>query len=177
MRLRRLSLLALVGVGAVVAACEPDNIPDLTAPAGYTLDLRTTPTTATLGTAAADSATGVRVFTAVHNTAIADTTLQRLGIVASGLTYTMRFQDPADTLKFNFGPLTGSSQTATRLTGNLYGRYAPVAIAATPGLYTFLIRRNRTTSASAGTANVIVEFTDVNNGNQLLADTIRVTAN
>ena len=176
MRLRRLSLLALLGAGAVAAGCEPDNNPDLTAPGGYSLDLRTTPATVTLGTMPFDSTTGVRVFTAVHNTAVADTAKQRLGLLSGGLTYTMRFQNPADTLKYNFGPLSGSGQTANRLTGNLYGLYSPVAVTATPGLYTFLIRRNRTTTASQGTANVIVEFNDVNNGNQLLADTIRVTA-
>ena len=154
----------------MAAACEPDNSPDITAPGGYTLDLRTTPASVTLGTAATDSSTGVRVFTAVHNTAIADTTLQRVGVLSGGLTYTLRFQDQADTLKFTLG-------SATRLSGNLYGLWSPAAVSATPGLYNFNIRRRRTTTASQGTAAVIVEFTDVNNGNRLLADTVRVTAN
>ena len=154
----------------MAAACEPDNSPDITAPGGYTLDLRTTPASVTLGTAATDSSTGVRVFTAVHDTAIADTTLQRVGVLSGGLTYTLRFQDQADTLKFTLG-------SATRLSGNLYGLWSPAAVSATPGLYNFNIRRRRTTTASQGTAAVIVEFTDVNNGNRLLADTVRVTAN
>ena len=154
----------------MAAACEPDNSPDITAPGGYTLDLRTTPASVTLGTAATDSSTGVRVFTAVHDTAIADTTLQRVGVLSGGLTYTLRFQDQADTLKFTLG-------SATRLSGTLYGLWSPAAVSATPGLYNFNIRRRRTTTASQGTAAVIVEFTDVNNGNRLLADTVRVTAN
>lgn len=177
MRLRRLPLLALAGVSVVAAACEPDNTPDLTAPGGYTLDLRTTPATVTLGTTAADSTTGVRVFTAVHNTVVADTAKQRLGVIAGGLTYTIRFANPGvDSLKFAFAPTAGSS-TVSRLTGNLYGRWAPAASTTVPGLFFFNVRRLRTTTASQGTANVIVEFTDVNNGNQLLADTVRVTAN
>lgn len=171
MRLRRLPALALLGAGTLAAACTPDNAPDITAPRGYTLDLRTTPATVTLGTTAADSSTGTRITTAVHNTAVADTTRQRLGVLAGGLTYTVRFQDPAaDTLKFAFG-------SATALTGNLAGRFAPAAVTATPGLYNFNIRRRRTTAASSGTANVIVEYTDVNNGNLTLADTVRVTSN
>lgn len=169
MRLRRLPALALLGVGTV-AACTPDNVPDLTAPAGYSLDLRTTPATVTLNPVAADSATGVRVTTAVHNTAIADTALQRLGVLAGGRTYTVRYADPADSLKFTFTNAPG-------LTGNLAGLFAPAAVTATPGLYNFNIRRRRTTAASAGTATLIVEFTDVNNGNRILADTVRVTSN
>ena len=170
MRLRRLPLLAaLAGAGAVVAGCEPDNSPDITAPGGYTLDLRTTPATATLNPVAADSSTGVRVTTAVHNTAVADTALQRLGVISGGLTYTVRFQNQADTVKFTLG-------NATRLSGNLYGLWSPAAVAATPGLYNFNIRRRRTTADSQGASAVIVEFTDVNN-NVTLADTVRVTSN
>lgn len=169
MRLRRLPALALLGAGTV-AACTPDNSPDLTAPSGYSLDLRTSPATVTLNPVAADSTTGTRVTTAVHNTVVADTALQRVGVLGGGLTYTVRFETPADSLKFTFGNATG-------LTGNLAGRWAPAAVSATPGLYNFNIRRRRTTAASSGTANVIVEFTDVNNGNRTLADTIRVTSN
>ena len=169
MRLRRLSALALLGAGTV-AACEPDNAPDITAPGGYTLDLRTTPATVTLGTTAADSATGVRVTTAVHNTAITDTTLQRVAVISGGLPVVrLRFQDPADSLKFTFTNAPG-------LTGNLAGSYAPAAVSATPGLFNFNVRRRRTTAASSGTSAIIVEFTDVNN-NLTLADTVRVTSN
>ena len=163
-------MLALVGAGAALAACEPDNSPDITAPGGYALDLRTSPATVTLNPVAADSTTGVRVTTAVHNTAIADTALQRLGVLSGGLTYTLRFRDQADTLKFTLA-------NATRLTGTLYGLFSPAAVSATPGLFNFNIRRRRTTTASQGTAAVIIEYTDVNNGGQLLADTVSITSN
>ena len=147
MAMRRLPLLAL-GAGLVVAACESDRTPDVTAPTRYDLDLRTSPAEATLATGS-DS---VRLFFDVINPTIADTALQRVAKLTGGPPQVrVRLQDQADT-----------SVVRVRAQAGVTDR---------PGLYgVWIVRR------APGTAEIITEFDDVSSG-RMLADTVTITVN
>lgn len=148
MRLPRLTpLLAVVGV---VAACTPENEPDVTAPTGYTFDIQTAPATATL----AGGSDSVRVTSYVRNLAVTDTStgLHRVAAIAGG---------PA---VVRFRLLNQADTTIVRLRGT-------TEAASAPGLYgAWVVRR------AAGSARIVTEHTDVNNS-RVYADTVTITAN
>ncbi len=145
--MRRLPLLAL-GASLAVAACESDRTPDVTAPTRYNLDLRTTPSEATL----AGGSDSVRVFVDVINTAIADTALARVA-------------------KLTGGPAQIRVRLATTADGDVVTLRSTAAVTTAPGLYSVWVVRK-----AAGTAKIITEFDDVNTG-QTIADTVTITAN
>ena len=147
MAMRRLPLLAL-GASIVVAACESDRTPDVTAPTRYDLDLRTTPTEATL----AGGSDSVRIFVDVINAAISDTALQRVA-------------------KLTGGPAQIRVRLATTADGDVVTLRTASAVTGAPGLFsTWVVRK------AAGTARIVTEFDDVNTG-RTIADTVTITAN
>ena len=150
MRLRRLPAIALLGAIPALAACEPDNTPDVTAPGGYAFDLLTNPVTATLA-AGTDS---VRILSYVRNLNVADTTtgLHRVTAISGGpAVVRYRLLQQADTAIVRLRTTTES--------------------ATSPGLFgAWIVRR------AAGSARVITEHEDVTNG-RTYADTVTITVN
>ena len=147
MAMRRLPLLAL-GAGLVVAACESDRTPDVTAPTRYNLDLRTTPPAATL----AGGSDSVRIMVDVINSAIADTALQRVA-------------------KLTGGPAQIRVRLATAADGDVVTLRTAAAVTTAPGLFGAWVVRK-----AAGSAKIVTEFDDVNSG-RTIADTVTITAN
>lgn len=146
--MRRLLPPLALGASLVVAACEPDNAPDVTAPTRYDLDLRTTPATATL----AGGSDSVRIFFDVINASIADTALQRLAKLAGG-------------------PAQIRVRLATTADGDVVTLRSAAAVTGAPGLFGAWVVRK-----AAGTARIVTEFDDVNSG-RMIADTVTITAN